>query len=58
MVWTFLLCSAETRGEFEKQLKRIVQGTKTLDAVLTEDGERYKAAFEAATGQSQVRPSS
>lgn len=54
-VWNvWLICSAETRGEFEKQLKRIVHGTKTLESVLAEDGERYQAAFEAAAGQSQV----
>lgn len=47
-------CSAETRGQFEQQLKSIVRGTKSLDAVLNEDGGRYKAAFESATGQSQV----
>lgn len=48
-------CSAETRGQFEQQLKSIVRGTKSLDAVLNEDGDRYRAAFESATGQSQVR---
>jgi hypothetical protein len=51
-------CSAETRGHFEQQLRAIVRGTKTLDAVLAEDGTRYKTAFEAATAQSQVRFSS
>lgn len=52
--WTSA-CSAETRGQFEQQLRAIVRGNKTLASVLTEDGERYKGAFEAATAQSQVR---
>eukprot|EP00892_Ulva_mutabilis_P010500 jgi/Ulvmu1/7822/UM004_0051.1 len=45
---------AETRGHFEEQLKSIVRGTKSLDAVLNEDGHRYKNAFESATAQSQL----
>jgi hypothetical protein len=52
---TVCTCSAETRGQFERQLKSIVRGTKTLEAVLQEDGLKYKAAFEAAVGQSHVR---
>jgi hypothetical protein len=48
-------CSAETRGQFEQQLKSIVRGTKTLDAVLAEDVQKYKDAFESAVGQSHVR---
>ena len=39
----------------ERQLKDIVRGTKTLAAVLQEDGQKYKAAFEAAVEQSHVR---
>lgn len=48
-------CSAETRGEFERQLKAIVDGDKTLQQVLTEDGAKYKQAFESAVQQANVR---
>ena len=47
-------CSAETRGQFEMQLKRIVRGEKTLATVLQEDGQKYKTALESATTQSHV----
>lgn len=49
-------CSAELRGRFERQLKDIVEGRKTKDLVLEEDGGRYLAAFDVAIAKSHVRP--